>query len=124
MLQACDRKIPLHISFSQILKCRSQTSPFILAKYEKCFLRPRFPALWPRAYGRAAQQWFVILATKPYLTESAFAKTPWTREMTKPFSRDDRWIRASRASSEDVLCQEGNAVGQNATYTYATVSPN
>jgi len=43
--------------------------------------------------------------------------------MTKPFSRDDRGIRASRASSEEVLGQEGNAVGHKATYTYATVSP-
>jgi len=35
-----------------------------------------------------------------HATESAFAKTPWTCETTKPFSHNERLTRASRASSE------------------------
>jgi len=41
-------------------------------------------------------------------TESAFAKTPWTCETTKPFSHDQRVTRASRASSAGALTR-GNA---------------
>jgi len=40
--------------------------------------------------------------------KSAFAKTPWTCETTKPFSYDERLKRTSRASSEGALTR-GNA---------------
>jgi len=49
-----------------------------------------------------------IQRSQGLITESAFAKTPWTCEMTKPFLRDERLTRASRASSEGALTR-GNA---------------
>jgi len=49
-----------------------------------------------------------VPCTKVQGTESAFAKTPWTCETTKPFSHDQRLTRASRAYSEGALTK-GNA---------------
>ena len=45
-------------------------------------------------------------------TESAFAKTPWTCETTKPLSRDERLTSASRASSEGALTRDNAAQTQ------------